>query len=106
LLEPFLSSSDSESLLTYSQYLIVVKTKYQPSSNLKKAYPKNNQGCFQFTEKQRKAASMANQPKDFQDFVEQVRSSFFSLPQHCTLLFFQFTDQLKMGKCAQRTQYT
>ena len=69
--EPFLSYNLNSSLIS-SQDLICIKTNYKPSLNLKKIYPKEAQARFEFTEKQRKAANMAMQPKDLQDFIKQV----------------------------------
>jgi hypothetical protein len=69
--EPFLSYNLDSSLIN-SQDLICIKTNYKPSLNSKKIYPKEDKARFVFTEKQRKAANMAMEPKDLPDFIKQV----------------------------------
>ena len=104
--EPLLSYNLDSSLIN-SQDFICVKTKYKPSLNSKKIYPQGANARFEFTEKQRKAANMAVQPQDLQDFIKQV-----ILYLLCVLKLdkppfsLQFSEQLKTGKRARRTQYT
>lgn len=90
--ELFLSSNLDFSSID-SQDFICIKTHFNPSLNSKNIYPKEDNACFQFTEKQRKAANMAMRPKDLQDFVKEI--ALFSLEAR---LFFQFSEQLKTGK--------
>ena len=84
ILNSFLSETllSKESLSNNSQTFISIKTNYNPSLNSKKTYPKDDKGRFEFTEKQRKAASMAKHHDSLQSFVGQV--CFPSLPQSWT----------------------
>jgi hypothetical protein len=106
LTEPLLSYNLDPSLIN-SQDLICVKTNYKPSLNSKKIYPQAAKEHFEFTEKQRKAANMAVQPKDLPDFIKQVILYFLCLLKKLDKAQFslQFSEQLKTGKRARKTQY-
>jgi hypothetical protein len=102
--EPLLSYNLDSSLIN-SQDLICFKTKYKPSLNSKKIYPQEANARFDFTEKQRKAAHKAMQPKDLQDFIKRVILFFFACSK-LDKVSLQFSEQLKTGKRSRRTQYT
>jgi hypothetical protein len=103
--EPLLSYNVDSSLIN-SQDLICIKTKYKPSLNSKKIYPQEANALFEFTETQRKAANMATRPTDLQDFIKQVIFIFSACSKLDKAPYsLQFSEKLKTGKRAQRTQY-
>lgn len=99
--EPFLVFDESP------MDIILIKTNYKPflKWNTTTTYPKDNDGRYKFTEKQRKAANMAIRSKDLQDFEDKVRFLFRS--KNLLISFtIQICSQLSNGKRERRTQYT